>query len=877
MKHRAVRNALAGLCALVLLPLFLTAQTSPESFLGFKVGADRKLADYGQIRAYFQKLDQETPKLELLTIGTSTLKRPIIMAVISAEENMAKLEAYKAMAKKLTDPRSLPAEEAQKLAKDGKLILLITCSLHAEEIAATQMSMELAYRLVTSDTPFDAAGVLKDVILLLVPSSNPDGHQMEVDWYKKYLGTKFEGGSMPWLYHHYAGHDNNRDWFMFNLPETRAVSRVLYHDWFPQIHLDEHQMGSDEARLFIPPFMDPPVPNVQPLVWRGVNLLGSNMAFDLQKNGFKGVVHGRSFTGWWIGACDDTSWLHNVFGLLSEMASVKLASPITVEPTEIPKPYAQKRMEFPDPWPGGAWRLRDIVDYELTLSMSLIRSAALFKEEFLLNSYRMSKNSVETVEKGQPYAFVIPAAQHDYPTALKMLDILRFGGVEIHQALEAFSADGKTYPAGSFVILLAQPYKPYVWALLEKQKYPDIRTYPGGPPVPPYDNAGWTLPLQMGVACDPIERPFGAKLERIDVTPVPAIAPPAGAPAYLVLDARTNASFAVAFALLKDKAEVFRSKEKVSGEGFDAAAGSFIVKNSPSVQKALPALLEKWHVPAHPLDDAAAIPKSALKNPRIGLYQSWWANMDEGWTRYVFDDLGVPYVTLHNADFKAPKKDKDKTKDPVKVDLKAKYDVIVFAGEDYDLVKNGKIDPSHPWARWISPLPPEYEGGLDKEGVDNLKAFVEKGGILVTMNDSCKLAIKEFEAPARNVLEKIEPTKFFCPMSILKLQVDPLTPIGYGLPETTPAVFSGSPALETWMPTTADWDRKVVASYPEEGVLLSGWLLGEEIIARKAAVVDTQYKAGRVILIGVVSQSRAQSHGTYKFLLNALLYPEKDR
>ncbi|MHB8054633.1 MAG: M14 family metallopeptidase, partial [Candidatus Aminicenantales bacterium] len=431
LKRNSLKFGAAALFALFLLPLVLSAQTSPEAFLGFKVGADRKLADYEQIQAYFKKLAAESPKIRIETIGMTTLKRPMIMAVITAEENMARLDEYRAISKKLKDPRTLAAGEAEKLAKEGKIIVLITCSIHASEIAASQMSMELAYKLVTGDTPFDAAAVLRDVIFLLVPTSNPDGNQMEVDWYKKNLGTKFEGGEMPWLYHYYAGHDDNRDWFMANLSETRAVNKVLYHDWFPQIHLDEHQMGSDEARLFIPPFMNPPVPNVQPLVWRGVNLIGSNMAFDLQKNGFKGVVHGRSFTGWYIGACDDTSWLHNIFGLLSEMASVGLATPVNIEPTEIPTSYTQKRIEFPDPWPGGWWRLRNIVDYELTLSLSLLRTASLYREEFLLNTWRMNKNSIETVEKNQPYAFVIPAFQHDYPTMLKMLDVLQLGGVEI--------------------------------------------------------------------------------------------------------------------------------------------------------------------------------------------------------------------------------------------------------------------------------------------------------------------------------------------------------------------------------------------------------------------------------------------------------------
>ncbi len=860
------RKLAAAAIVAALTCLTAAAQTSPEAFLGHKVGADRKLADYGRIKAYFEKLDAESPKLQLLTIGESTLKKPMIMAVITSEANMGRLDRYKEITRLLKDPRTLSPEEAAKLAGEGKSIVLITCSLHASEIAASQMSMEFAYDLVTGKTPFDADKVLDDVIVLLVPSSNPDGNQMECDWYAKNLGTKYEGSNMPWIYHPYAGHDNNRDWFMFNLSETRAITKVLYHDWFPLIHIDEHQMGSDDARLFVPPFMNPPVPNVQPLVWRGVNLCGANMAYDLQKNGYRGVVNGRSFTGWWIGACDDTGWLHNNISLLSEAASVNLATPIFIEPTEIPKDYAQKRMEFPDPWPGGWWRLRDIVDYELTLSMSLVRTASLHKEDLLLNYYRMNKSAIETVDKGQPYAFVIPAAQGDLPTALKMIGILMYGGVEVHRAATEFVAGGRVYPAGSFVVLMAQPYKPYAWALLERQKYPDLREYPGGPPVPPYDNAGWTLPLQMGVACDEVDVPFEARLDKLDKAPSPAVPAGQGLGAYVALGSKINASYTAAFALLKDKAEVFRTKAAVRIKGADLPAGSFVVKGTPEVKKVLPDLLAKLGLTAVDLDDVANIPMAAVKNPRIGLYRSWWANMDEGWTRYVFDDLGVPYVTLRNADFKAARKEK--------LDLKSKYDVIVFPSENADIIKTGNVDPSSPWARFFTPNPPDYAGGIEKEGVEALKTFVEEGGILVTLNETCALAFKDLGVPAMNALEKLDRTKFFCPTSILKLKVDNASPIGYGLPEETPAVFSDSVAMATWVPPLTEWDRRVVASYAEEGVLLSGWLLGEDMIARKAAVVDARHKKGHIILIGVAAQMRAQSHGTYKFLLNALLYPE---
>jgi hypothetical protein len=481
----------------------------------------------------------------------------------------------------------------------------------------------------------------------------------------------------------------------------------------------------------------------------------------------------------------------------------------------------------------------------------------------------MYKNSIETVDKNQPYAFVIPAAQNDYPTALRMIDILMMGGVEVEQAKADFVAGGKIYPAGSFVVRLAQPYKPYAWALLERQKYPDLRQYPGGPPVPPYDNAGWTLPLQMGVACDQVDEPFDAQLAKIEKAPNPAALPPDASAAYSVLDSRVNVSYSAVMALLGEKAEIYRSKETIKGTGFELPPGSFLVKNSPAVQKSLTALSDKLGLRIYGLTDVAAVPKASIKNPRIGLYQSWRSNQEEGWMRFVFDDLGIPYTTLHNDAFKG-------TKDK-KSDLKAGYDVIVFPDENPDIIKTGKIDPTSEFARYfMGNWPPEYEGGIENEGVDALKAFVEAGGILVTMNNACGLAFKEFQPPARNALEKVERTRFFCPTSLLQIMVDNTSPLGYGMPPKAAAMFSDGLAISTSVPPTTDWNRKVVATYAESDVLLSGWLLGEDMIARKAAVVDTQYKKGRIVLIGFPCQNRGQTHGTYKFLLNALLYPQPE-
>jgi hypothetical protein len=368
------------------------------------------------------------------------------------------------------------------------------------------------------------------------------------------------------------------------------------------------------------------------------------------------------------------------------------------------------------------------------------------------------------------------------------------------------------------------------------------------------------------VTCDEAAAPFEAALVKLETAPQAAPAQPVLDAASLVLDCRSNAAYGAVFALLKQKADVRRSKEEIRRAGLDAAAGSFIVTNSPEVRTALPGILKRWPVTPMALPEASTFPSAPVRAPRLGLYQSWRANMDEGWTRYVFDDLGIPYTILHNDAFK-PVKDK-------KADLRAKFDVIVFADESANVIKTGKPSPTSERGRFFTAnYPPEYKGGIEKEGVEALKAFVEAGGILVMLNGACELAVNDLSAPARNALDRVDRTRFFCPTSILSIEVNNREPIGYGLPEKTAAVFSDSPALNTVIPT-AGWDRRVVASYPESDILLSGWLLGEEIIARKAAVVDTRYKKGRIILIGVPCQKRAQSHGTYKFLLNALLYPQ---
>lgn len=866
-RSREFANALLLAALVIVRPGLAAAQTSPDKFLGFQLGADRVLADYGQIRAYFDKLAQETPRLKVVALGETTLKKEMIMAVITSEKNMRDLDRYRDIVRQLRDARGVTPKDAAALAKEGKVIIGIQCNIHSTEIASSQMAMELAYKLVTGQTPFDAAKVLDDVILLLIPSQNPDGQQMVTEWYRKYVGTRYEGGRMPWLYHPYSGHDNNRDFYMFNLAETRNVARVLYHDWIPQVYLDEHQMGSSGARFFIAPYAEPFMQEVHPLVWRSIQLMGTNMMYALDRAGMKGVVSADRYTAWMTGGGDDGAWTHNVAAFLTEGASVRVATPVYIEPGELSPEFTVSRSNFINPWPGGWWRLRDLMNYELTFNMAAIRTAAEHREDFLLNFYTMNKEAIEASGPNEPYAYVISGEQHDYLTALKMLDVMMIGGIEVHQADQPFLADQRTYPAGSFVVLMSQPYRPHVKALLGPQKYPEMRQYPGGPPVPPYDNAAWTLPMLMGVDVQLVRKPFDAKLKKLTAVPYPTVAPPTAGPAYLVLDASLNASYAVALGLLRENVQVVRALQPVGIGARRLPTGSFLVKNDAAARKVLAPLTSKWHVSTLALDGIQNLKTAPLKNPRIGIYQSYGGNMDEGWFRYLLDSWNVPFVTLRN---------KDVTEAKVSGGLQSKIDVLVFASEDEPSIVNGAPEPGSPAARQFQPLPPEYAGGIGKEGIEAVKAFVEGGGIVLTLAEACRFALKDLEVPARDPVQGLSRTDFWCPTSLLRIKVDTESPLGFGMPTETAAMFASSVPIDTFIPPSVDWERRVAATYADDDLLMSGWLIGGDRIARKGAVVDITYGKGHIVLVGIRAQYRNQSHGTHKFLLNALLYPRME-
>lgn len=821
---------------------------TPEQFLGFKPGSDRNLAHYNRIKAYFELLAKDSPRVRTVTLGKTTMGNDLFMALISSEANLKDMEKYTDITRRLAQGEAAAAE-AEQLAATGKAVVVVTCNLHSTEIASSQMSMDLGYRLAAGEGD-DIQDILDNVILALFPSVNPDGQIMEVEWYDKTKNTEYEGTGAPYLYHWYAGHDDNRDWFKVSLKETALIIDQLYHKLFPQVVVDEHQMGSSGDRLFVPPYQDPPTPGLHPLVWRSVNLIGSRIAFDLEKLGLPGVASRGEFTGWWIGSLDDTAWFHNIPGILFEGASVRLASPIYVEPEEVESAESfrnEERVFSPNPWKGGWWRLSDLVNYDLHATLSVLGTAARQRKDLLYNTFQIARENVARGENQAPYAFIVPRQQHDPATADRFVQVLLKSNIRVFQLTHPVRVGDAMFDKRSYVVPLAQPYRAFVKNIFEAQRYPDIRKNLKAEPELPYDMAGWTLPLAMGVKTVAVNEPLKALMEPVTEKQFAGSVLPEELEEYIVLDARYNNSYRAAFELLGKGKTVYRNIDCP-----DFPAGSFAVKKSEAL-----ALLKAIHAEA-PLAPASrkTLPLERFRRLRpfkAGLYQNWGHNMTEGWLRLVFDEYKIPYQTVHPKDVAAK-------------DFAKKFDVLVFAGASESEIETGK--PPKKWEKWASPAPPEYSGGIGEKGEKLLAGMTKAGKLLVFMEESCNYAINKFKLPVTNIME--ENSKVICPGSYLRAEVK-ASPLTAGMDESAAVFFNSTPTFETSPPRAADESRSTPLVFGDRDLLLSGWLDGDRELMRKSLLVDFRKGKGRIILIGPDVIHRTHTEATYKIMFNSLL------
>ena len=860
-------------------PTFAQTPPTPEEFAGFPIGSDGNLVRWERIVDYFDLLSRGSDRVSVEEVGKTTNGNPFLLVKISSPENIARLDEIQARQRRIAHPAGLSDEEIERIAWESPAVVMISGSIHATEIGASQMALELAYRMATEDSPW-MRNVLDNVVLLMIPSLNPDGQIIVTDWNDQVKGTENRWSALPWLYHPYVGHDNNRDAYMMTQVESRYANKILFQDWFPQVYVDEHQQGNDGMRVFVPPFRNPINPNVDPAIWAEAGQIGFAMYQRLHEAGIDGVGYDQKYTAWWQGGFLRGAWFHNIVGMLTEVASANLAMPVDQERAELNKPPrnastrsewvderekdpdapmppprdVMPRYDYPRPWLGGRWTLRDIVDSELALTNAMLETAANDRVKLIKTQIRLGLEAIAQGEAGDPYAYVLRADQHDPGALYALLEALHFAGIEVSRAEGTFRAGGEEYPAGTYVIPMAQPFRAYAKDLLEPQLHPDPDQMPAGKMGDqPYDLTTWSLPLQMGVDATPIEDRFEAELSPLPKIPRPQLSlRDAPEPAGYVIASGPNALATAINRFHRQRISVARLREEVKVGDETFAAGSIWVDGAAAVD--LEAEIGDLGVAAAALETAPEA-LSALRPSRLALYRPWTASMDEGWTRWLLEEYEFSFSPVFDNDVRAGA-------------LADRFDVILLPGDrgDKRLVEGA--------FRRSTPEP--YRGGLGEKGRRALRDFVARGGTLVAWGDAVEFAGATFALPVRDAVARLPRSQFSCPGSFLRIQIDPSHPLGYGLRPEGVALFRNDAAFEP-LAGFGYTGLSVVARYPGSDLLASGWMRGEEHLAHRIAAAEVEYKKGRIVLIGFRPQFRAQPHNTFGLLFNAIHRAGLDR
>jgi hypothetical protein len=708
---------------------------TPESVLGYKPGADFKLASYDDALGYFRKLAAASNRIQLVNIGKSTQGRDWFIAYISDPANLAQLDHYKDVSRRLAVARGIDDAQARALARDQKPIIHIDGGLHASEVANHQHTIQLGYDLVAKDEP-EYQAIRQNLIVELYFSINPDGQNIVADWYRQNVGTPYEVSPLPWLYQEYVGHDNNRDGYMLNMLESRVISKVML-ETEPLIFYTQHQSAPFPGRIYLPPYADPISANMHPLMLRWLNLTGTTIATYLDDHDLPGSMHQESFDVWYPGYMDNIGNFRHTLSFFTETALYRYATPhfYTVDDFPSVRQPLGTEMLYSSPWKGGWWRLADACAYMYGADMAVLDMAVKYREQLQYNKYRAARDTIEKFTKEPPYAYQIPREQHDAPTAALLLDRLMLQGIEVHQSK---SPD-------AWVILMDQPFAGMVKELFEPQQYPALSQRP-------YDVTGWTLPYQMGVEAHAMTSPL-TKQFRDGLRAVKAI-DDLTAP----MNHGTNASF-------RAVNEILAAGGKVSFNGDDIAVNG--------VDKGkLDAILKENRLRAGGTGEGG----KAVKPARVGLYRPWTASMDEGWTRWILEQYKFPFHSLYNADIRGGH-------------LRERYDVILLP----DISERSILEGNRPGT-----IPERYAGGVGEEGAQELRDFVNAGGTLVAFNNASLFAINQLQLPVENVLAGVSPAQFLCSGCLLDVHIeDAKNPLTAGLMADTAVMFERGPAFDT--------------------------------------------------------------------------------
>jgi hypothetical protein len=953
MSTRTARVGL-GLAALLFTAGSAIAQTvtSPKQHFGFSIGDDYQLATYDQLQAYWQKIDKESPRLQVVEIGKTEEGRPHLAAIITAPENFAKLDRYKQISQQLHRARGLTDQQARALAKEGKAVVWIDGGLHATEVVGPHQLIETVYQLA-SRTDEETARILRDVIVVAV-HANPDGMQMVSKCYMQNANPQDRRTCSPRLYEKYAGHDNNRDFYMSNVKESQNMNKFMYWEWLPQIMYNHHQTGPAGTVIFVPPFRDPFNYNFDPLIVTGLDMVGSAMHNRFLQEGKPGFTmrSGASYSTWWNGGLRTTAYFQNIIGLLTEI----IGNPT---PTAIPATMNTilPRGDLPAPIAPQEWKFRQSIEYSVTANYAVLDLASRYKDQFLFNIYKMGANQIErgsrdhwTISnedmvrlqaavtpaapaapggrgqggrggapaaagggdtpdapqaggggrgrggiqmtqfnqvmkdpaKRDPRVFVLSSDQPDFPTVTKFVNALRYNGVEVHQAKGAFSANGKSYPANSYVIKTAQAGRAHVLDMFEPQDHPNDMDE-RGIPRRPYDSAGWTLAYQMGVKFDRLFDDVTGPFTEIQglATPVAGTISGTAAAGYLISPS-INDAFTVANRVLKANGEVYRLGTTMTANGRTYPAGSFYVTASATATPIVQAAAKELGVNMDGTSDKPSGAATKLATRRIALWDTATGSMPSGWTRLLLERFEFPYTVVCGAGFDDSA-------------LRSKYDVIIMpSGASFRQGGGGRgggggggggqappagtpaAQPADPDLRSLCQVTSGTGTGATAEA--SIRKFVEAGGVIVAAGGAAESLAQTLQLPVADYMTERMPgqperglssDKFYVPGSIVRVAVDTTAPSAVGAEEQLDVFFNNSPVFRL-QPNAAARGIRPVMWFDSASPLRSGWAWGQNYLEGGTAAFEATVGQGKAFVFGPEITFRAQPHGTFKFLFNAI-------